>query len=153
MSWRAFHKWYYMNESFGKISDILAVWYLKVANFFLQILGVETGVSVPECKLWIKGANESVQIIYDCLGINIMAIFMIFMLAYPGKIKIKAWFIPTGLLAIFILNAMRMSALAGIVNKWPHLMDLFHHFIFQGVIYLMVFGLWYWFIGMNRARN
>lgn len=152
MSWRAFHKWYYMNESFGQISDILAVWYLNVANFFLHVLGIKTGVSVPECKLWIAGATEAVQIIYDCLGINIMAIFIIFMLAYPGKIKVKAWFIPMGLVAIFILNAMRMSALAGIVNKWPHLMDLFHHFIFQGIIYLMVFGLWYWFIKMSRVK-
>ena len=151
-AWRGFHKWYYMNEHFGKISDVLAIWYLNVANFFLKLFGIKTGVSKPECKLWVEGASDAVQIIYDCLGINIIAVFVIFIFAYPGKIRTKAWFIPAGLVAIFFLNAMRMSALTIIVDKWPHLMDLFHHFIFQGIIYVFVFAFWYWFISLSKKK-
>lgn len=153
MMWRVFRKWMFLKGQYSEFTDIASVVYLKVARFFLDILGYETSVSFSERKLWIKGADNAIQIIYDCLGINLFFIFMIFILAYPGNNKVKLWFIPLGIVDIFLLNSMRMAALTPIVANKPHLMDLYHHFIFQGVIYFYIFAMWWLFTKIGSKKT
>ena len=113
----------------------------------------DTSVSYIERKLWINGANDAIEIVYDCLAINLFFVFMVFIIAYPGKLKTKLWYIPFGIVVIFILNSMRMAALTLIVAKNPHLMDLFHHFIFQGLIYVFIFLMWWYFTKIGDVNK
>lgn len=151
--WRVFHKWMLIKGQYGVITEIGSLLYLKTARFLLRIFGFETSVSFAERKLWLPGANDAIEVIYDCLAINLFFVFMIFIIAYPGKLKTKLWYIPLGIVVIFILNSMRMAALTLIVAKNPHLMDLFHHFIFQGIIYLFIFLMWWYFTKISIVNK
>lgn len=153
MLWRVFRKWMFLKGQFTDFTQIASVVYLNIVRFFLDILGYDTSINFSERKLWITGAANAIEIIYDCLGLNLFFIFMIFILAYPGSYKIKMWFIPAGLIDIFLLNSMRMAALTPIVANKPHLMDLYHHFIFQGVIYLYIFGMWWLFTKIASKKS
>lgn len=151
--WRVFRKWMILKGQFSDFTDVWAAVYLRIAHFVLTILGYDTTVNYPLRKLWITGASDAIEVVYDCLGVNLFFIFMVFIIAYPGKILTKLWFIPTGFVLIFVLNAFRMAVLTVIVSKTPHLMDLYHHFIFQGVIYLFIFLLWWIFSSVLNKRK
>jgi exosortase/archaeosortase family protein len=77
-----------------------------------------------------------------CTGLTLMALFAGFIFAYPGPIIKKAWYIPVGILAIYLVNIIRVVALA--LN---HIMsrssfDFNHKYTYTLVTYLAIFGLW-----------
>ena len=151
--WRVFRKWMILHGQYTHFTEVWATIYLKIARFVLTIAGFKTEVTYPERKLWLVGASDSIVVAFDCLGVNLFFIFMIFLLAYPGRIKYKSWFLPMGLLGIFFLNALRMAALTVIVAHHPDQMDLYHHFIFQAIIYLFIFTLWWWFSKLEKQKH
>lgn len=153
MAWRVFRKWLLLWGQYGAFTDSFSLVYLKVARFLLRLTGVPTRVDYSERKLWVEGAGQAIEIVYDCLGTSLFFTFLIFILAYPGRIKTKLWFIPMGFLLIFLLNSARMAALTVIVAHWPHLMDLYHHFVFQGFIFLAIFMMWYFFIRLSKKEH
>ncbi|MBN1925482.1 MAG: archaeosortase/exosortase family protein [Prolixibacteraceae bacterium] len=152
LAWRVFRKWMLLNAEYSSFTQAVSIIYLKTSRFFLTVFGFDTHVNFEERKLWLTGAKESIEIVYDCLGVNLFAVFLVFMLAYPGKVSLKSIFIPVGFLLIFLLNAFRMAALTYIVAHWPEKMDLFHHFIFQGIIYIGIFLIWFAFIRIGKTK-
>jgi len=151
MLWRVIRKCLFLWGQYGGFTQVFSYAYLKVSAFFLSLFGVEYNLDFASRKLWVEGSSQSIEIIYDCLGTSLFATFLIFMLAYPGKIKTKMWYIPMGLVIIFLLNAARMAALAVIAHKWYAHLDLFHHFIFAGFIFLAIFILWVVFVRSQRS--
>lgn len=150
--WRVFRKWMILKGQYTDFTQVVSHAYLNIANFTLKLFGINTGVDFASRKLWIEGAGEAIEIVYDCLGVNLFFVFSIFIFAYPAKSKSRLWFIPMGLVSIFLLNGFRMAALTVVVAKIPSQMDFFHHFVFQGMIYIFIFALWWWFTRLS-AKN
>jgi exosortase/archaeosortase family protein len=148
--WRVFRKWMLLEGQYLEFTNIWAKAYLNIAGFVLSVFGYDTSTDFSLNKLWLTGASQAIEIVYGCLGVNLLFIFMIFIMAYPGKLKIKIWFIPAGICLLFILNALRMAALAVVAANKYHLLDLYHHFILQGVIYIIIFALCWWFSVINK---
>ncbi|MBT3646610.1 MAG: archaeosortase/exosortase family protein [Flavobacteriales bacterium] len=80
-----------------------------------------------------------------CNGLTLFALFTGFLLAYPGPIKHKLWFLPVGLLAIHLINVVRILGLALIVYFFPdpEVLDFNHTYTFTIFVYSFVFLLWY----------
>lgn len=148
--WRVFRKWLMLRGQYTNFTNVVADVYVWIAKTVLMLFGADVSANFDLNCLWIADASNSIRIVYDCLGINLLFIFTIFILAYPGKIKIKFWFIPMGIIFVFLMNAFRIAALTAIVAQHPEKMDFYHHFVFQGVLYLFIFGLWWWFTKLNR---
>ena len=89
-----------------------------------------------------------------CDGIVLFALFVVFVVAFPGPWKHRAWFIPSGLFIIHLLNAMRVAALTIIVywnEKW---LSFNHDYTFTIVVYSVVMVLWWWWInGFSDIRK
>ena len=79
----------------------------------------------------------------ECDGLYLFAIFSIIMIAFPGNWKNKRWFIPLGLVIIHIVNVLRIVALAITLKYWPDMLDFNHTYVFQVIIYGVIFYLWY----------
>ena len=80
-----------------------------------------------------------------CNGLSLFAVFIIFMTAFPGPWKHKAWFIPFGLITIHLINAFRIVVLCLIVTIDYELLTFNHDYTFYVVVYGWVFFLWwYW---------
>jgi exosortase family protein XrtF len=79
-----------------------------------------------------------------CDGMILMALFIIFVLAYPGDNRRRIWFIPFGIVTIQILNILRISGLALIVYWNESYLSFNHDYTFTIIVYSYVFGLWYW---------
>ncbi|HPR33090.1 MAG TPA: exosortase/archaeosortase family protein [Prolixibacteraceae bacterium] len=153
LAWRVFRKWMLLKGQYTAITQLGATLYLKTSRFLLSLFGMDTVVDYGERKLWLVDASEAIEIVYDCLGINLFFVFFIFMLAYPGSLKIKSWFIPLGFLSIFLMNAARMAAMTILVEKHPQHADFYHNFLFQALIYIGIFLMWMLFVRLNSRKQ
>lgn len=81
-----------------------------------------------------------------CNGLTLFALFIGFVLAYPGPWKKKLWFIPLGMITIHALNVLRIVALALIIHFFPDpdVLDFNHTYTFTILVYGYVFWLWYY---------
>lgn len=91
--------------------------------------------------LGIDGGH-SVWIGDPCNGLVLFALFSGFLLAYPGALKHKIWFIPLGIISIHFVNVLRVVGLAFLAKYYPDSLEFNHNYTFTIVVYSFVFGLW-----------
>ena len=83
-----------------------------------------------------------VRIVEGCNAISIMILFTAFIVAFSGKFLRTFGYILAGILAIHILNVLRIVLLIiGIIN-YPDYENLLHGVIFPLIIYGFIFLLW-----------
>jgi exosortase family protein XrtF len=90
--------------------------------------------------------NEAYAISVEegCNGINIMILFMAFVVGFGGRLKAVLVFIPVGLFFIHAANILRLLLLALLnVELGGRAFHFFHKYFFTAVIYLAVLFLWY----------
>lgn len=104
-----------------------------------RYLGIQGGH-----HLWIGDA---------CNGAGLFAVFLIFLLAYPGPWKHKPWFAILGILSIHLINAVRIAALCLIVAVDYELLNFNHDYTFYVVVYGWVFLLWYIWVKRFASRT
>lgn len=104
---------------------------------------------VPQTKPLIRvGAS--------CNGLELLVLFMIFILCYPGRLKNKVWFIPAGILIIHVLNIGRNYTLTLMeIHQSPYF-EFFHRYVFIFMVYGVIFLLWMWWANkqqLNPAKS
>lgn len=82
------------------------------------------------------------KIIEGCTSINIMILFLAFIIAFSGSVKNTLWFSAVGILLIYAANIFRIVFMALAIYHYPKLSGILHDIVFPGIIYGMVFLLW-----------
>lgn len=121
---------------------------VKTSGSVLEELGYKmeyaySGGKATQDMLWITGSQESLQVEKACDSVDLMGLFAVFVLAYPGRWRNRLWYIPAGMLLIHILNIARICALVVIEFNRPDLLEFNHKYTFTGVMYLCIFSMWY----------
>lgn len=125
--------------------------FLYSSKALLSLFGLETVIEGKVIRAVTKGG---VYLDRGCLGRNLMLLYAGFLLVFPGKITSKLWFIPMGLVIIYILNTIRISALVYIDLYYPQYLDVNHDFIFKYTTYFFIFLLWViWIRKYSAVRN
>ncbi len=83
----------------------------------------------------------------SCNGLELLVLFSIFIICYPGRFKSKVWFIPAGCLIIHAVNIMRNFILTLMAEAKSPYFELFHRYIFIFLVYGIIFLLWMWWAG------
>jgi exosortase family protein XrtF len=99
----------------------------KEINDF-QVFGIDGSNGV-----WIGG---------PCNGITLMFLFAIFIIAYPGNLKHKLWYLPLGMILVYGLNLFRIISLSLIAYYNPSYLEFNHTYTFTFIAYSFVFSLW-----------
>ena len=122
-------------------------------NFFLENIGYTTFTVLQDRDYQVIGIDGSngVWIGSNCNAITLFSLFSVFIIAYPGKIKTKLWFIPLGILAIHLLNIFRVIALVLIAFYYPKYLNFNHTYTFTFLVYSFIFLLW--MIWVNNYSN
>jgi len=117
----------------------------SVSSAVLRALGFAS--TVKHTYLYLNGYHM-VSVGWQCDGLPLMALFAIFIVAYPGPWRTKLWFVPLGILAIHVLNILRVVALA--LNQYysRSTFEFNHHYTFALVVYAFIF--WFWTIWVRR---
>ena len=119
-------------------------WVIESADMGLRGLGYKTFLVLQDRDMQVIGVDGSngVWVGSNCNAISLFTLFSVFIIAYPGPWKYKAWFIPAGILAIHIINIIRVIALAIIAYYNPYILDFNHTYTFTILVYGFIFGLW-----------
>ena len=87
-------------------------------------------------------SKNAVWIVWGCTGIKQAYIFFCIIAFYKGPWQHKLWYIPLGLLCVYLFNFLRIILITIIMDKYPHQFELWHEHIFKYAFYFMIFMLW-----------
>lgn len=135
----AYQQWL---EPDGRLDSALCHQIATASAGLLRAVGFDTAISATNEKLLLVNGQPSVGVYPACNGLVLYALFAGFVLAFPGPWRRKAWFIPAGIALIWLLNVLRVAALA-LNHHYSHqTVDFNHHYTFNVVVYGCIFGLW-----------
>ncbi len=129
---------------------------INLCQSLLGIMGYKTFASkeVNDVQVFGIDGSNGVWIGGPCNGVTLMFLFAVFIIAYPGSFKNKLWYLPTGIVAVFSINIIRIIALALIAYYHPEYLDFNHTYTFTFIAYSAVFGLWMlWVNKFSVTRN
>ncbi len=150
--------WYLVYELWlhplGIIDSFVIDNLITSGEFIISNLGY-TLIPEPDPKWAIRtlgiDGTHGIWIGDPCNGITLFALFTGFVIAYPGPLKTKLWFIPLGLICIHLVNIMRIVALVFITLFAPEYLEFNHTYTFTLIVYSFVFLLW--MIWANKLAN
>jgi exosortase family protein XrtF len=108
---------------------------------------VDTSVNVPI----LKGKRTVIEVYEGCNSINVIIVFVAFLIAFKGPLKATLKYLVIGVALIYVVNLLRVIALYWVALYIPDTLYFFHKFFFTGIIYLVVFAFWYFWI--NRVKE
>ena len=117
---------------------------ITVTETLLNLFGFKTFTVLQDHDVQVVGIDGSsgVWVGSNCNAISLFILFVSFVIAYPGKIKHKLWYIPLGIILVHFLNIFRVVALAIIALKAPHTLGFNHTYTFTFLVYAFIFYLW-----------
>ena len=120
----------------------------------LRVLGEPIEIyDLPDyraCRIG-HGDNQGLSIFEGCNGINVIIIFISFLIAYRGPLIKTIWFGILGIVLIHITNLYRIILLYYVAEYYSNHMYFVHKYLFTAVIYAIVFVLWYlWITKFNE---
>ncbi|RXR21394.1 exosortase family protein XrtF [Flavobacterium amnicola] len=117
----------------------------KIANLFK--IDISTQLDVLQFQIRYHGKYLA-RIIEGCNAISVIILFIAFIVAFSGKLKVTLLYIFVGSVMIYIFNIFRIIFLTILVYHFPHQEHLLHGVLFPLIIYGIVFLLW--FIWVNK---
>lgn len=87
-----------------------------------------------------------IEVYEGCNSVNVIIVYLCFLIAFRGAWKQLLKFAVGGIVIIYIMNVLRLAALYWIAFYYPQQLYFFHKFFFTGILYAVVFALWYWWI-------
>lgn len=126
----------------GRLNSLLSDNIAAAAAMLLRVLGFPAHIAPYDSILIMMGQQKAVYVGDYCNGLVLYALFAGFVLAYPGPLRRKLWFIPTGILVIYLLNLVRVAALAVNFLYSFKTVDFNHHYTFTFIGYGCIFLLW-----------
>lgn len=123
----------------GRMNSFLTKSVIEGTLVALTIVGYES--TSDESVILIDG--DPVVLVADaCNGLELFALFSGFILAFPGRIKYKLYFIPIGILLIYLINVIRELALALNYKFFQKSFELNHKYTYVFIVYCFVLLLW-----------
>lgn len=123
----------------GRLNEFLTYRVVAGTVFGLDVLGYQT--DAKDNIVHIKG--EPVVLVGDaCNGLELFALYSGFLLAFPGKKIYKAFFIPVGILIIYVINVIREIALSLNYKFFRESFEINHKYTYVFIVYVAVFLIW-----------
>ncbi len=99
-------------------------------------------ITDDENKVIYFNNNGYIGVSGGCSGFKQILQFLLLFLIYPGPWKHKLWFIPFGILIVYLTNLMRIISLSVVVITYPEQFLYTHDYIVRPFFYVVIFGLW-----------
>jgi exosortase/archaeosortase family protein len=80
----------------------------------------------------------SLNINHECTGVFVFFVLTSFIAAYPAPISAKAVGIAVGIIALTLVNVIRIVTLVRVVEFYPGLFPYFHEYVWQGAFLMLV---------------
>ncbi|WP_421874986.1 exosortase X [Marinoscillum sp.] len=135
----------------GRANKWLTTKVVQSTKLGLNLLGFNTEYAYRneyenDTSRFISIDNQPVVLVADeCNGLELIALFIGFILCFPGPLKFKAIMISIGSLMVFLINVFREIILALNYKFLQETFDFNHKYTYVFIVYLLIFLLWrYW---------
>lgn len=141
----------YLNLSDGSqyYPDFMTHLVAKQTNVLLNGIGYEASVlphpEEPSIKVIIEGKYVA-RVIEGCNAINIIILFLSFIVAFAGQFKQTFFYCFAGSIVIYAFNLIRIVVLSIGLYHYPWRKEMLHTIIFPLLIYGTVFLLWMFWV-------
>jgi exosortase/archaeosortase family protein len=123
----------------GTVNYVLTNLVIKVTVLGLELLGYQT--SGLGDMILIDG--QPVVLVADaCNGLELIALFVGFIVCFPGRVVYKSVFIVIGSFVIFLINILREIVLSLNYKYFQETFDFNHKYTYVFVVYVFVFFMW-----------
>jgi exosortase/archaeosortase family protein len=126
----------------GKMAETV---YYPSAWFVENVLRIEI-TRVDQTKTMYFTNNGYIAVNRSCSGFKQILQFVLLMLVFPGSWKRKLWFIPLGILVVYLTNLFRIVGLSVVLITMPEHWDFSHDYVFRPFFYVVIFMLWVWWV-------
>ncbi|MBL7875978.1 MAG: exosortase family protein XrtF [Cyclobacteriaceae bacterium] len=136
-------------SSYGSSVDWATRVVTEQTSFIINLFGENTATLPKPASPTVSIMKESqsvISVFEGCNGINVMIVFVSFLIAFKGSRKQLAWFLPLGIVIIYVSNLLRVAALYYVAFYWQRYFYYVHKYAFTATIYLIVFALWVWWM-------
>ena len=125
---------------------------------FSSVYGVYSKISrdgimlhQPGSKIMLNG-QMVINIANSCNALQLMVLYIGFIVCIPAKLIRKLYYIPLGVLSIDLANIFRTSILAILKVRYEVYFDFAHHYIFTIIVYSVIILMWLMFTRKSRFR-
>ncbi len=149
-----FGLWYIFYELWvlpdGRLDAWLSVNIVDVSGGILSLFGFDYFLDYRVIGLT---GTPGVIIVNGCNGLEAIGLFVGFVMAFKGDPVKRAFFIPMGILFIYLMNVLRVVVLVVLQYYHPQSFDFAHDYSTSAIFYLAIFGLWViWFNFGGRSK-
>ena len=146
---------------FIKVGLIYGGWevlyqYVFLPDFWLDTWLSHAGVSLAAGSLSFLGwdietsarfvcvvGNRGIEVQNGCNGLDLLGLFAGFIIAYPGSMNKRLYFLFGGLFCLFLANVFRIATFVLTNYYFPQYMDVYHEYSSFIIFYPIVLTLWY----------
>ncbi|MGI4741831.1 MAG: exosortase X [Janthinobacterium lividum] len=128
--------------SASPLDEVLCQQLAASSAWGLRALGWLASVAPYNLSLLLLNGQPTVIVGPACDGLVLYMLLAGFVIAYPGPAMRRLWFIPLGIIGLWLLNILRIMALALNHRYSPNTFDFDHHYAFSAVAYAALGGLW-----------
>ena len=149
LSWYLLYQW--VVKPYTRIDERLISLIITNSAFILKLLGFSVYQSMEDRNLQLIGIDGShpIWIGSPCNALTLFMFFMLFVIAFPGRVKRKLWFIPLGIVIIHFTNVLRVISLIIINYYAPQYIEFNHTYTFTVLVYGIIFLLWMWWVNSS----
>jgi exosortase family protein XrtF len=124
---------------------IQSAWLISLFERDISVLS-EPGPNIPITQ----GSRTVIEVFEGCNGLNVMIVFLCFVVAFSGTVKKTAIFCFAGVIVIYLINLLRVSLLFFVSKYYHEGLYFFHKYAFTGGLYVVVFVMWYLWVQKFR---
>jgi exosortase family protein XrtF len=122
-------------------------------NLLLQRETVSIVSLVSPITLILENGQSVLRIYEGCNGINVMIVFVAFVLSFGEFSKRGSLFILLGILIIHLANLCRITLLFWVAKNYQSYFYYVHKYVFTAALYVIVLGLWWvWVYRIMKAN-
>ncbi len=134
----------YLNRFDGAVIDPFSRWVAGQSNWFQNTCGftsiLQDGVGTEGIRFIVRG-DYLTRMVEGCNAVSVMIMFVAFIFAfYKGPKTIV--FVILGLLALHVMNFVRIACFNMVISDFPQYGKMFHDYVFPAIIYGTVIVLW-----------
>ena len=148
----------YINHYYPQ-SDPATQWISNQVSEIISAAGTEVRTMPNPAKptisiIEVSTKDTIINIFEGCNGINVVIVFLAFLVAYQGTIKRTIIFTSVGLLIIHIFNLARIILLFQQAKDHSPYFYYLHKYFFTAILYFVVVVLWwFWVSKFNGIKN
>jgi len=163
-----FWKYNVLGDEVNRLDSVVTFWGINISAPFIWMAKHSAMLSVAILNFLgsdviLKPGNifehttgYRIQIVWACTGLKQAYIFFCILAFSRGSWRKKLWYIPLGLLIVFVFNIFRIVFIIGISEyhpEWFHFLHIYaFKYSFYGIIFLM-WVLWEEKISKKKLKN